>query len=141
MRRVAALPATRADPALQQLSRAANHSALWLGVAAVLAVRKGATRRAGLRGVAAIAGASFTGNAVGKRVFPRRRLNGEPRQVWMIFVGNGTYAPKGFAPSRRPALDVRLRDGNRRLATDGEIGPLGSRFVFRSRPGTLTVYR
>jgi diacylglycerol kinase family enzyme/membrane-associated phospholipid phosphatase len=477
MRRVAALPATRADPALQRLSKSANHSALWLGVAAVLAVRKGASRRAGLRGVAAIAGASFTANTVGKRVFPRRRpaaellpmhrrlakrprsssfpsghaasaaafatavtmespraglavapvaaavaysrvhtgvhwpsdvavgalvgvsaaigtrhwwplhpdvpgrsahpanapvtqdgedmlalvnpgsgdvafdpielasiawplatffypedgtdireqlqrtideraarrrpvrslavaggdgtvaavasvaaenrlplalipagtlnhfardigvqsmadadratengtavridlgqvethsgngpdqrwflntaslggypemvrlrvvlqrrypkwlagvlamartlrhsrpldvsLNGEPRQVWMIFVGNGTYAPKGFAPSRRPALDtgqldvrylradlpysrarfllasltnslnashvyrqldlpeldVRLRNGNRRLATDGEVGPLGSRFVFRSRPGTLTVYR
>lgn len=73
MRRVAALPATRADPALQRLSKAANHSVLWLGVAAVLAVRKGATRRAGLRGVAAITGASFTANVVGKRVFPRRR--------------------------------------------------------------------
>lgn len=112
-------------------------------------------------------------------------LNGEPRQVWMIFIGNGTYAPKGFAPSRRPALDtgqpdvrylradlpysrarfllasltnslnashvyrqldlpeldVRLRNGNRRLATDGEAGRLGTRFVFRSRPSTLTVYR
>ncbi|WP_027927603.1 bifunctional phosphatase PAP2/diacylglycerol kinase family protein [Amycolatopsis benzoatilytica] len=113
------------------------------------------------------------------------RLNGEPARVWLVFVGNGTYAPKGFAPSRRPALDtglldvryvradlrwsrtrfvlaavtkslnashvyreadlpelhVELLDGNRRVATDGEVGPLGRDFRFRSRPSALTVYR
>lgn len=112
-------------------------------------------------------------------------LNGERRDVWMIFVGNGTYAPKGFAPSRRPALDtgaldvryirsdlpysrarfllatitnslnashvyhqcdlaeldVVLLDGNRRVATDGEVGQLGNHFRFRSHPSALTVYR
>lgn len=113
------------------------------------------------------------------------RLNGEPARVWLLFVGNGTYAPKGFAPSRRPALDtglldvryvkadvrwsrtrfvlaavtkslnasrvyreadlpelrVELLDGHRRVATDGEVGPLGREFRFRSRPSALTVYR
>ncbi|HET6711481.1 bifunctional phosphatase PAP2/diacylglycerol kinase family protein [Amycolatopsis sp.] len=113
------------------------------------------------------------------------RLNGKRTQVWLLFVGNGTYAPKGFAPSRRPALDtglldirylradlpysrarfliamitrslaashvyqeldlpeleVELLDGNRRVATDGEVGPLGNRFRFRSRPSALTIYR
>ncbi len=113
------------------------------------------------------------------------RLNGKKTQVWLLFVGNGTYAPKGFAPSRRPALDtglldirylradlpysrarfllamitrslaashvyqeldlpeldVELLDGNRRVATDGEVGPLGNRFRFRSRPSALTLYR
>ncbi|WP_041449665.1 bifunctional phosphatase PAP2/diacylglycerol kinase family protein [Amycolatopsis mediterranei] len=113
------------------------------------------------------------------------RLNGKRTQVWLLFVGNGTYAPKGFAPSRRPALDtglldirylradlpysrarfllamitrslaashvyqeldlpeldVELLDGNRRVATDGEVGPLGNRFSFRSRPRALTLYR
>ncbi|MEV6879207.1 phosphatase PAP2 family protein [Amycolatopsis sp. NPDC051128] len=113
------------------------------------------------------------------------RLNGKQTQVWLLFVGNGTYAPKGFAPSRRPALDtglldirylradlpysrarfllamitrslaashvyqeldlpeldVELLDGNRRVATDGEVGPLGNRFRFRSRPTALTIYR
>jgi diacylglycerol kinase family enzyme/membrane-associated phospholipid phosphatase len=113
------------------------------------------------------------------------RLNGKLTQVWLLFVGNGTYAPKGFAPSRRPALDtglldirylradlpysrarfllamitrslaashvyqeldlpeldVELLDGNRRVATDGEVGPLGNRFRFRSRPSALTIYR
>ncbi|RZS43476.1 undecaprenyl-diphosphatase [Herbihabitans rhizosphaerae] len=112
-------------------------------------------------------------------------LNGDARLVWMVFVGNGTYAPKGFAPSARPALDtglldvrylradlpysrarfvlaaltnslnashvyrqldvaeltVELLDGNRRVATDGEVGPLGRHFRFRSRPSALTIYR
>jgi diacylglycerol kinase family enzyme/membrane-associated phospholipid phosphatase len=113
------------------------------------------------------------------------RLNGKLTQVWLLFVGNGTYAPKGFAPSRRPALDTGLLDirylradlpysrarfllamltrtlaashvyqeldlpeldvellaGHRRVATDGEVGPLGNRFRFRSRPSALTIYR
>ncbi|MEC3979375.1 bifunctional phosphatase PAP2/diacylglycerol kinase family protein [Amycolatopsis sp. H20-H5] len=112
-------------------------------------------------------------------------LNGHHTQVWLLFVGNGTYSPKGFAPSRRPALDtglldvrylradlpysrarfvlamltnslnashvyqqhdlpelhVELLDGNRRVATDGEVGPLGNEFRFRSRPSALTIYR
>ncbi|PXY36865.1 glycerophosphatase [Prauserella flavalba] len=115
----------------------------------------------------------------------RVRLNGKPALVWMVFVGNGTYAPKGFWPSRRPALDtglldvrylradvpysrarfvlaavtntlnashvyrqydlpsldVEILDGNRRVATDGEVGPLGRVFRFRSRPSALTIYR
>jgi undecaprenyl-diphosphatase len=121
-----------------------------------------------------------------RRAKPLRiELDGEPAEVWLIFVGNGTYSPKGFAPSRRPALDtglldvrylradlpysrarfllgmithslnashvyqqldrrelhVRLLDGNRRVATDGEVGPLGNEFHFRSRPSALTIYR
>jgi diacylglycerol kinase family enzyme/membrane-associated phospholipid phosphatase len=112
-------------------------------------------------------------------------LDGERTSLWLLFVGNGTYAPKGFAPSHRPALDtglldvrylradvpysrlrfvlatltntlrtshvyqerdlvsleVRLLDGHRRLATDGEVGPLGNQFRFRSRPSALTIYR
>jgi diacylglycerol kinase family enzyme/membrane-associated phospholipid phosphatase len=112
-------------------------------------------------------------------------LNGKPTTVWLLFVGNGTYAPKGFAPTRRPALDTGLLDvrylradvpysrarfilaaitntltashvyrqrdlaelqvdvlgGYRRIATDGEVGPLGRSFRFRSRPRALTIYR
>ncbi|MBK1782948.1 bifunctional phosphatase PAP2/diacylglycerol kinase family protein [Prauserella cavernicola] len=112
-------------------------------------------------------------------------LNGKHATIWMVFVGNGTYAPKGFWPSRRPsldtglldvrylradlpysrarfllaaltntlnasrvyrqsdmsALDIELLDGNRRVATDGEVGPLGRVFRFRSRPSALTIYR
>lgn len=115
----------------------------------------------------------------------RVELNGEPRLIWMLFVGNGPYRPKGFAPTMRPALDaglmdvryiradtrfsrarffvgallgaldrsrtyrhletrwldVRLLDGAVAIATDGEVGPTGSTFEFRSRPAALAVYR
>ncbi|NBH06982.1 glycerophosphatase, partial [Amycolatopsis sp. SID8362] len=43
MRRSAALPATKVDDALMALSRSANKSRLWWGVAALLAARKGPT--------------------------------------------------------------------------------------------------
>jgi undecaprenyl-diphosphatase len=121
-----------------------------------------------------------------RRAQPLRvRLDGEPASVWMLFVGNGTYAPKGLAPTRRPAmdtgmldvryvradvpysrarfvvgaltnslsasrvyrrrhqpaLDVALIDGNRRLATDGEVRALGTVFRFRARAGALRIYR
>ncbi|WP_370950273.1 bifunctional phosphatase PAP2/diacylglycerol kinase family protein [Amycolatopsis sp. cg5] len=112
-------------------------------------------------------------------------LNGKHAEVWLLFVGNGVYAPKGLAPSRRPALDtglldvrylradlpysrlrfvlamltnslsashvyverdlpeleVNLLNGNRRVATDGEVGPLGNVFRFKSRSSALTIYR
>ncbi|GGS56080.1 MULTISPECIES: bifunctional phosphatase PAP2/diacylglycerol kinase family protein [Actinokineospora] len=116
----------------------------------------------------------------------RLSLNGRSHLVWWLFVGNGTYSPKGFVPTHRPVLDsglldvrylradvpysrlrfvlatltrtlhtshvyrqrdaaqldvVLLDDVERRVATDGEVGPLGSRFVFRSRPQALSVYR
>lgn len=73
VRRSAAIPRWPADTGLKALTTAANHSLLWFAVAAVLASRRGATRRAALRGVAAIGGASFTTNALGKPLLPRRR--------------------------------------------------------------------
>ncbi|SHF05349.1 bifunctional phosphatase PAP2/diacylglycerol kinase family protein [Streptoalloteichus hindustanus] len=73
VRRSAALPRTVADPALGAVTVAANHGLLWFSVAALLASRQGVTRRAALRGVAALAGASLTTNAVAKPLLPRRR--------------------------------------------------------------------
>jgi undecaprenyl-diphosphatase len=73
MRRSAALRPSSADFAVKKLSTSANHSLIWFAAAAVLATIRGKGRRAALRGVVAIAGASFTANALGKRVFPRRR--------------------------------------------------------------------
>jgi undecaprenyl-diphosphatase len=72
-RRVDELPTGRADVAFKRLSRSANHSLLWFAVAAVLAGRPGTTRRAALRGLVAILGASTTANAVLKPLLPRRR--------------------------------------------------------------------
>lgn len=44
-------------------------------------------------------------------------LDGQPRRLWMIFIGNCRYQPDGFAPSYRPRLDdgeldIRLIDAD-----------------------------
>ena len=44
-------------------------------------------------------------------------MDGEPRRVWMIFLGNCAYDPPGFAPATRARLndgliDLRLVDGS-----------------------------
>lgn len=67
------LPRTIADPALKRLSNAANRSGLWLLVAVTLASRKGPTRRAAFRGLAAVGGASAATNLIAKPLLPRRR--------------------------------------------------------------------
>ncbi|WP_037257727.1 bifunctional phosphatase PAP2/diacylglycerol kinase family protein [Kibdelosporangium aridum] len=73
VRRSAELPESRVDRALKGLTKSANHGVLWFSVASVLALRKGKTRRAALRGVVAIGFASFSANLIGKQLFPRRR--------------------------------------------------------------------
>ena len=45
-RRIAALPPSRLDTVMKGLTTAANHSVLWFAVAAGLALRRGATRKA-----------------------------------------------------------------------------------------------
>ncbi|MCI2418455.1 phosphatase PAP2 family protein [Saccharopolyspora sp. K220] len=71
--RSARMPRTTADVALRVLGNAANHSMLWLTAAAVLGLRSGSTRRAAIRGIAAIACASAVTNLLGKPLLPRRR--------------------------------------------------------------------
>jgi undecaprenyl-diphosphatase len=70
---VAELPPSAADRILVRLSAAADHSALWVVVAGVLAVRRGAGRKAAARGLLAIALSSATANGLMKPLFPRRR--------------------------------------------------------------------
>src|SRR4051794_16315160 len=120
MRRSAALPAMKADDAPRALSRSANKSRLWWGVAALLAVRKGPTRRAALRGVVAIAGASAAANLIGKPLFPRRRPAEEEtpmrrrlrkRPTSSSFPSGHSASPAAFATavamgSPRPGLAV-----------------------------------
>ncbi|HEX2178611.1 MAG TPA: diacylglycerol kinase family protein, partial [Actinomycetota bacterium] len=48
-------------------------------------------------------------------------IDGRPRSLWMIFIGNCRYHPKGFAPSWRERLDdglldVRMVDGTQPYA-------------------------
>lgn len=70
---VSDLPPSQLDPAMKALSVSANHSVLWIVVAAVLAGRRGASRKAAARGLLSIAGASFFANALLKPLLPRRR--------------------------------------------------------------------
>ncbi|MDQ1713079.1 MAG: hypothetical protein QOE45_2529 [Frankiaceae bacterium] len=61
------------DTALTALSRAANHSKLWLGVAALLATQGRPGRRAALRGVMSIGLASAVANLPAKHLSRRKR--------------------------------------------------------------------
>ncbi|WP_460695583.1 phosphatase PAP2 family protein [Nocardia thraciensis] len=69
---VAELPISTVDRGMLRLTRSADNGVLWLAIAAVLATRKGATRRAGLRGVVALGGATVAANTF-KTVVGRRR--------------------------------------------------------------------
>ncbi len=66
-------PRSGVDAVATGLGRAADRSMVWLAVAAVLMSRRGPRRRAGMRGVLAIAGASGLVNGVLKRLLLRRR--------------------------------------------------------------------
>jgi undecaprenyl-diphosphatase len=94
-------PASPLDGVMKGLSTAANHSMLWFGIAAALAVRKGATRRAALRGVLAIAATSFTANAVLKPLLPRRRPPTKEIPAYQAFPDPPTSSsfPSGHAAS------------------------------------------
>jgi membrane-associated phospholipid phosphatase len=70
---VGGLPTTPLDRWLRRLSVSADHGKLWLGLAALFAVRGGTLRRAALRGVAAQGLSSLLTNAVLKRIFGRVR--------------------------------------------------------------------
>ncbi|SDM20594.1 bifunctional phosphatase PAP2/diacylglycerol kinase family protein [Allokutzneria albata] len=101
VRRSARLPRSKADRALKTLSRAANHGVLWFAIAGLLAARKGPTRRAAARGVAAIAGTSPTVNLVMKLLLPRRRPAAElmPARRRLSSPPTSSSFPSGHAAS------------------------------------------
>jgi diacylglycerol kinase family enzyme len=68
-------------------------------------------------------------------------LNGRLRTVWMLFVGNGAYEPKGFGAARRPSLASGVLDV-RFLRAD--LPYSRARFLLATLTGTLDashVYR
>ncbi|HEV7525815.1 MAG TPA: diacylglycerol kinase family protein [Acidimicrobiia bacterium] len=66
------------DIVMPRLSRAADHSLIWFAIAAGLGAFGGRVeRRAALRGVIAIAGASAISSGILKRLLPRRRPSAE----------------------------------------------------------------
>jgi len=70
---IAAQPRNRFDAMICRLTRSADHSALWIVVAGILAVRRGAGRKAAGRGLLAIALSSGLANGILKPLLPRRR--------------------------------------------------------------------
>jgi undecaprenyl-diphosphatase len=111
------------DAFFRRLSRTADKSVLWLGIAGVMAAVGGRTgRRAAMNGVASIALASATANLVGKQVTNRRR----PDRVWHdvpearhVPMPTSTSFPSGHSASAfafaegvgsaAPALGVPVR--------------------------------
>lgn len=85
------------DTALVALTRAANHSRLWMALAAVLALAAGRRgRRAAARGLTGIALASTASNGPLKFIFRHQRPTGRPALVRRP----GTYSfPSGHSAS------------------------------------------
>ncbi len=70
-------------------------------------------------------------------------IDGEPRKIWMIFIGNCRYHPSGFAPTWRECLDdgkldVRIVDASSpwartRLIASVLTGRLGRSRIYEQR--------
>lgn len=73
VRKVSRLPHGSHDDFFRNLSAAANHGKLWIGIAAGLALVPGKTRRAALHGLLAQGVASAVTNVVFKSLLPRQR--------------------------------------------------------------------
>lgn len=103
------LPPSRLDAGLRALSRTASHSILWMGVAAGMGSAGGRTRRAAVRGILAVAGASALSNAILKPVFPRRR---PPAGTPEFTVRRGLPAPRSSSfPSGHSASAAAFATG------------------------------
>src|SRR5215217_5020375 len=73
---IAESPSPLLDATMPRLSRAADHSRLWLAIAAALAAIGGpSVQRGAVRGVLSLAATSLFTNQVGKRVWRRPRPN------------------------------------------------------------------
>ena len=101
-RAIAATPSPTLDSAMSKLSRAADHSLLWLSIAAALGLHRGAPRRAAVMGVGSVAIASATVNIVGKRLLPRSRPDrlgaSVPAARYVRMPTSGSF-PSGHAAS------------------------------------------
>lgn len=91
----------RLDRYLIRLTHSANHSGLWLVLAAALAAKRGPTRRAALRGVFAIGVSSAIANAGMKPLMPRPRppLHAIPVNRKLIKLPTSSSFPSGHSAS------------------------------------------
>ena len=65
-------------------------------------------------------------------------IDGVPRRIWAIFLGNCRYEPAGFAPAYRPHLDDGLLDVR---VVDGEQPYARTRLIAAVLTGTLARSR
>ena len=117
---VSGLPGGSHDEFFRRLSAAANKGALWFGIAGVLALFPGRTRRAALHGVLAQGVASAVTNMVFKTLLPRDRPLPEHLPVFRFVHPQPTSSsmPSGHSASAaafafgvglvRPALGAAL---------------------------------
>jgi undecaprenyl-diphosphatase len=107
---VASTPTPAMDVLFRQLSRAANHSKLWLGCSAMLAACGGSRgRRAAENGLASIALTSAVVNLVLKRLGNRRRPN---RPMYDVPVARQVTMPQSTSwPSGHSASAFAYASG------------------------------
>ena len=107
---IAATPTPAMDMALRRLSRAANHSRLWLGCSALLAACGGERgRRAAENGLASIALTSAVVNLVLKPLGNRRRPD---RQIYDVPVTRQVAMPRSTSwPSGHSASAFAFASG------------------------------
>ncbi|MEV6065077.1 phosphatase PAP2 family protein [Nocardia sp. NPDC052001] len=98
---VGRIPVTAVDRGMLRLTHTADRGVLWAGIAVLLAARQGSTRRAALRGVISVAGASFTVNVVLKSLFARRRPAAEalPAARRLLRFPTSSSFPSGHSAS------------------------------------------
>ncbi|MFC7449791.1 bifunctional phosphatase PAP2/diacylglycerol kinase family protein [Rhodococcus daqingensis] len=99
--RVSPLAPLASDRGLRALSRAADHGVLWFGISAGLIVIGGRPRRAAVRGLLSLSGASALTNGVLKPALPRRRppLGWVARHRQARRIPSSSSFPSGHAAS------------------------------------------
>lgn len=101
-RAIAATPTPALDREFTRLSRAANHSVLWVAVAAVLACCGPRGRRAAVDGLVSIAATSAAVNLGAKRLGGRRRPDRDDNDVPLarqVQMPESTSFPSGHSAS------------------------------------------
>jgi undecaprenyl-diphosphatase len=97
---VASVPSPALDQAMRRLSRSADHSRLWVGIAGALALTGPAGRRAAGRGILAIGATSAAVNlgikSLSRRRRPDRSMAGVP-DVRHVRMPSSTSFPSGHS--------------------------------------------
>lgn len=125
VRAVSRLPGGNHDDFFRRLSAAANKGKLWLGIAAVMALFPGRTRRAALHGVLAQAVASAVTNLGFKTLLPRARPLPEHLPAFRFVHPQPTSSsmPSGHSAS---AVAFALGAGLVRPALGAALAPLAA---------------